>query len=172
MPILTRQFQFTVILFCTIKKTTIVSIPIIFLTTFQGTPLQVIRSSIPSHKNKSLGDSIKKHIFHKNLIKNVKKAGFTQLKSSSSEELLNVSCFIFSYMLYLYCMYHTIVFKMLFALFTCFLFCVYFLYKILLIIIQNAFKIGRRKLPSELMILRRKEHYGALYFFLTSRDIN
>lgn len=53
----------------------------------QGTPLQVLRSSVP--KNKSFGDSIKKHMFHKKLIKNMKKSGFSQLKSASSEEILN-----------------------------------------------------------------------------------
>ncbi|CAH1135119.1 unnamed protein product [Ceutorhynchus assimilis] len=53
----------------------------------QGTPLQVIRSSAP--KNRSFGDSIKKHMFHKKLLKNVKKSGLTQMKSSSSEEVLN-----------------------------------------------------------------------------------
>ncbi|XP_063913007.1 rho GTPase-activating protein 19 isoform X1 [Zophobas morio] len=37
-----------------------------------GTPLQVMRSSI--QKNKSLGDSIKKHIFHKSVVKSLKKA--------------------------------------------------------------------------------------------------
>lgn len=52
-----------------------------------GTPLQVLRS-MP--KNKSFGDSIKKHIFHKGLTKSIKKSGFMQLRSSS-EEILNVS---------------------------------------------------------------------------------
>lgn len=52
-----------------------------------GTPLQVLRS-MP--KNKSFGDSIKKHIFQKGLVKSVKKSGFMQLRSSS-EEILNVS---------------------------------------------------------------------------------
>ncbi|XP_019879645.1 rho GTPase-activating protein 19-like isoform X2 [Aethina tumida] len=50
-----------------------------------GTPLQVIRSNMTK---KSFGDSIKKHIFHKGLVKNAKKAGFTNLRSSS-EEMLN-----------------------------------------------------------------------------------
>lgn len=53
----------------------------------QGTPLQVIRSSVP--KNKSFGDSIKKHMFHKKLLKNVKKSSYSQLKTASSDEVLN-----------------------------------------------------------------------------------
>lgn len=53
----------------------------------QGTPLQILRT-MP--KNKSFGDSIKKHIFHKGLMKSVKKATFSQMRSSS-EEVLNVS---------------------------------------------------------------------------------
>ncbi|XP_076259302.1 rho GTPase activating protein at 54D isoform X2 [Rhynchophorus ferrugineus] len=53
----------------------------------QGTPLQVLRSS--GAKNKSFGDSIKKHMFHKKLIKSMKKSGFSQLKSASSEEVLH-----------------------------------------------------------------------------------
>ncbi|XP_008198135.1 rho GTPase-activating protein 19 isoform X2 [Tribolium castaneum] len=36
-----------------------------------GTPLQVLRSGV--QKNKSLGDSIKKHIFHKSVVKSLKK---------------------------------------------------------------------------------------------------
>ncbi|XP_065169690.1 rho GTPase-activating protein 19 isoform X1 [Atheta coriaria] len=51
-----------------------------------GTPLQVIRSGV--QKNKGLGDSIKKHLFQKGLIKSVKKNGFIQMRSSS-EEILN-----------------------------------------------------------------------------------
>ncbi|KAF7281613.1 hypothetical protein GWI33_004477 [Rhynchophorus ferrugineus] len=53
----------------------------------QGTPLQVLRSS--GAKNKGFGDSIKKHMFHKKLIKSMKKSGFSQLKSASSEEVLH-----------------------------------------------------------------------------------
>uniref|UniRef100_A0AAR5Q4J4 Rho-GAP domain-containing protein n=1 Tax=Dendroctonus ponderosae TaxID=77166 RepID=A0AAR5Q4J4_DENPD len=52
-----------------------------------GTPLQVIRSSVP--KNKSFSDSIKKHMFHKKLLKNARITGLSQLKNASSEELLN-----------------------------------------------------------------------------------
>ncbi|XP_050303616.1 rho GTPase-activating protein 19 isoform X2 [Anthonomus grandis grandis] len=54
----------------------------------QGTPLQVIRSSVPK-SSKTLGDSIKKHMFHKKLLKSVKMSSFSQMKSSSSEEVLN-----------------------------------------------------------------------------------
>lgn len=52
-----------------------------------GTPLQILRN-MPKHK--TFGDSIKKHIFHKSLVKSVKKATFSQIRSSS-EEMLNVS---------------------------------------------------------------------------------
>ncbi|KAJ8985780.1 hypothetical protein NQ317_014433 [Molorchus minor] len=47
-----------------------------------GTPLQVVRSNMP--KSKTLGDSIKKHIFQKGL---TKKKGFQVLRSSSDEIL-------------------------------------------------------------------------------------
>ncbi|XP_022904225.1 rho GTPase-activating protein 19-like isoform X2 [Onthophagus taurus] len=50
-----------------------------------GTPLQVVRSR--NQKNKSFGDSIKKHIFHKSLVKSVKKAGFTQLRASNENNI-------------------------------------------------------------------------------------
>ncbi|KAL1506219.1 hypothetical protein ABEB36_005618 [Hypothenemus hampei] len=52
-----------------------------------GTPLQVVRSSMP--KNKSFGDSIKKHMFHKKLLKSVKRSGVSQMKNSLSDEVLN-----------------------------------------------------------------------------------
>ncbi|XP_022904224.1 rho GTPase-activating protein 19-like isoform X1 [Onthophagus taurus] len=52
-----------------------------------GTPLQVVRSR--NQKNKSFGDSIKKHIFHKSLVKSVKKAGFTQLRASNENNINN-----------------------------------------------------------------------------------
>lgn len=64
-----------------------------------GTPLQVMRSSVPM-KNKSLGDSIKKHLLVKGLVRSAKKSGFVKLKSNS-EEMLNVIflsfifCFVF-----------------------------------------------------------------------------
>ena len=51
-----------------------------------GTPLQVMRSSI--QKNKSLGDSIKKHIFHKSVVKSLKKA---HLRVSSEDSNVDVS---------------------------------------------------------------------------------
>lgn len=54
----------------------------------QGTPLQILRSNI--RKNKSVGDSIKKHIFQKSLLKVNKKGGIID-RRASSEELLNVS---------------------------------------------------------------------------------
>lgn len=50
-----------------------------------GTPLQVLRSGV--HKNRSLGDSIKKHIFHKSMVKNFKK--------TVSGEDVGVSVFIY-----------------------------------------------------------------------------
>ncbi|XP_017779598.1 PREDICTED: rho GTPase-activating protein 19 [Nicrophorus vespilloides] len=50
-----------------------------------GTPV-VLRSNLP--KSRSLGDSIKKHIFQKRLIKSVKKSQLVR-QHSSSEELLN-----------------------------------------------------------------------------------
>lgn len=53
-----------------------------------GTPLQVLRSHVP--KNKSFGDSIKKHIFSKRLIRSGKKTGMLDIRRSS-EEGLNVS---------------------------------------------------------------------------------
>ncbi|KAK5650333.1 hypothetical protein RI129_001362 [Pyrocoelia pectoralis] len=52
-----------------------------------GTPLQVIRSTVPS-KNKSVGSSIKKHIFQRN-IKAQKRNGATHQLRTSSEEILN-----------------------------------------------------------------------------------
>lgn len=52
-----------------------------------GTPLQVLRSGV--QKNKSLGDSIKKHIFHKSVVKSLKKGSVRV----SSEENLHVSRF-------------------------------------------------------------------------------
>lgn len=58
-----------------------------------GTPLQVVRSSMPKN-NKSFGDSIKKHLLHKGLVRSVKKAGLNPLRSSS-EEILNVSHFFY-----------------------------------------------------------------------------
>ncbi|GJQ74447.1 hypothetical protein Trydic_g21317 [Trypoxylus dichotomus] len=51
-----------------------------------GTPLQLVQSRLT--KSKTIGDSIKKHIFHKGLAKTVRKASFTQLRSSS-ENLLS-----------------------------------------------------------------------------------
>ncbi|KAB0802906.1 hypothetical protein PPYR_05092 [Photinus pyralis] len=51
-----------------------------------GTPLQVIRSSV-ANKNKSVGSSIKKHIFQRSIAK-VHKRNATPLRASS-EELLN-----------------------------------------------------------------------------------
>lgn len=65
-----------------------------------GTPLQVLRSNLPK-PNKSIGDSIKKHIFHKGVAKSMKRAGLLTLRSSS-EEMLNVSL-LYSYLLLLYC---------------------------------------------------------------------
>ncbi|KAI4458535.1 rho gtpase activating protein [Holotrichia oblita] len=50
-----------------------------------GTPLQLVRSRLT--KNKTFGDSIKKHIFQKGLVKSVRKASFTQLRSSSDNLL-------------------------------------------------------------------------------------
>ncbi|RZC31864.1 RhoGAP domain containing protein, partial [Asbolus verrucosus] len=47
-----------------------------------GTPLQVLRSGV--QKNKSLGDSIKKHIFHKSVAKSLKKV---QVRVNSEENL-------------------------------------------------------------------------------------
>ncbi|KAF5273462.1 hypothetical protein FQA39_LY07479 [Lamprigera yunnana] len=52
-----------------------------------GTPLQVIRSKVPN-KNKTVGSSIKKHIFQKSFTKNPKKNGMSQIRASS-EELLS-----------------------------------------------------------------------------------
>ncbi|XP_063913010.1 rho GTPase-activating protein 19 isoform X3 [Zophobas morio] len=56
-----------------------------------GTPLQVMRSSI--QKNKSLGDSIKKHIFHKSVVKSLKKAHLreTMMTPRSRKPVLLVS---------------------------------------------------------------------------------
>ncbi|XP_044745185.1 rho GTPase-activating protein 19 isoform X2 [Coccinella septempunctata] len=51
-----------------------------------GTPLQVLRSSAP--KSKSIGDSIKKHILNKKLMRTIKKQSLSQMRSSS-EEVLN-----------------------------------------------------------------------------------
>ncbi|KAK9878393.1 hypothetical protein WA026_021701 [Henosepilachna vigintioctopunctata] len=51
-----------------------------------GTPLQVLRSSAP--RNKSIGDSIKKHILSRKIMRSSKKDGFLHLRSSS-EELLS-----------------------------------------------------------------------------------
>lgn len=51
-----------------------------------GTPLQVLRSSAP--KSKSIGDSIKKHILNKKLMRTIKKQSLSHLRSSS-EEVLN-----------------------------------------------------------------------------------
>ncbi|KAF5302710.1 hypothetical protein FQR65_LT08452 [Abscondita terminalis] len=51
-----------------------------------GTPLQVIKSTV--NKNKTVGSSIKKHIFHKSLSKVGKKIGVSQTRASS-EELLS-----------------------------------------------------------------------------------
>lgn len=65
-----------------------------------GTPLQVIRSGV--QKNKGLGDSIKKHLFQKGLIKSVKKNGFIQMRSSS-EEILNVSNNFNKFSMFLIC---------------------------------------------------------------------
>lgn len=53
-----------------------------------GTPLQVLRSGVA--KNRTLGDSIKKHLLVKGLVKSAKKSGFARLRSNS-EEMLNVS---------------------------------------------------------------------------------
>lgn len=53
-----------------------------------GTPLQHMRNS--TQKNKSMSNSIKKHIFQKSLVKALKKNGTPVLKSSS-QEALNVS---------------------------------------------------------------------------------
>lgn len=53
-----------------------------------GTPLQVLRSGVA--KNKTLGDSIKKHLLVRGLVKGGKKGGFMRLRSNS-EEMLNVS---------------------------------------------------------------------------------
>ncbi|KAJ8920411.1 hypothetical protein NQ315_005277 [Exocentrus adspersus] len=50
-----------------------------------GTPLQVIRSGVASSKNKSFGDSIKRHIFQKKL---ARKKGLLMMRSSS-DEILN-----------------------------------------------------------------------------------
>ncbi|KAK9700326.1 RhoGAP domain [Popillia japonica] len=50
-----------------------------------GTPLQLVRSRLT--KNKTFGDSIKKHIFQKGLVKSVRKASFTHLRSSSDDLL-------------------------------------------------------------------------------------
>lgn len=53
-----------------------------------GTPLQVLRGQ--GGKNKSFGDSIKKHIFNKRLMRSGKKTGMLDL-GRSSDEKLNVS---------------------------------------------------------------------------------
>lgn len=53
-----------------------------------GTPLQVLRSG--AVKNKSLGDSIKKHLLVKGLVRSARKSGFSRLRSNS-EEMLSVS---------------------------------------------------------------------------------
>ncbi|XP_044263140.1 rho GTPase-activating protein 19 isoform X4 [Tribolium madens] len=53
-----------------------------------GTPLQVLRSGV--QKNKSLGDSIKKHIFHKSVVKSLKKRE-TMMTPRSRKPVLLVS---------------------------------------------------------------------------------
>lgn len=58
-----------------------------------GTPLQVQRSQKSALGTKSLGDSIKRHIFQKGFSKTIKRnvnGQIGQLRSSSSEEVLNV----------------------------------------------------------------------------------
>lgn len=52
-----------------------------------GTPLQVLRSGVV--KNKTLGDSIKKHLLVRGLVRSAKKSGFARLRANS-EEILNV----------------------------------------------------------------------------------
>ncbi|KAK4883467.1 hypothetical protein RN001_006786 [Aquatica leii] len=52
-----------------------------------GTPLQVLKNTV-SIKNKTVGSSIKKHIFQKSLTKAGKKSGVSQVRASS-EELLS-----------------------------------------------------------------------------------
>ncbi|XP_060525824.1 rho GTPase-activating protein 19 isoform X4 [Cylas formicarius] len=54
----------------------------------QGTPLQVVRSGVGAPKSKSIGDSIKKHMFHRKLMRNVRR-GPAHLKKSTSEEVLH-----------------------------------------------------------------------------------
>lgn len=63
----------------------------------QGTPLQIQRSQKKDLRAKSLGDSIKKHIFQKTLAKNVKKSSLLLTPASTAlchqhNEILNVSC--------------------------------------------------------------------------------
>lgn len=57
-----------------------------------GTPLQVQRSQKTSLTSKSLGDSIKRHIFQKGFSKTIKRSNNGQLGQirASSEEVLNV----------------------------------------------------------------------------------
>lgn len=64
----------------------------------RGTPLQVLRSNT---KNRSIGDSIKKHIFQKSLLKAHKKNGVME-RRASSEELLNVSVCMFLSVIYMH----------------------------------------------------------------------
>jgi hypothetical protein len=60
-----------------------------------GTPLQVLRSGV--QKNKSLGDSIKKHIFHKNVVKSLKKV---QVRVSGDDNLDVSWCKIFLFVVF------------------------------------------------------------------------